>query len=59
MLSYFKQVSQCVDVRQVVDGHNFKVGSGDHLSKGEAADAAKSVDGNALHKMCSCCWFKM
>ena len=53
-------MSQRVDVGQVVDGHHVEVGTCHKLAESETANAAKSIDSNALHEMYRCCcWFKM
>ena len=44
-----EQVRQGGGVGQVVDGYNLNVGTYDEVAKGEAADAAKSVDSDLIH----------
>ena len=45
----FEEVCQRFDVGQVVDGNHLECRTADQLTEGQTADAAKSVDSNALH----------
>ena len=44
-----QQVGQGRSVGEVVDSYNLNVGTYDEVAKGEAADAAKSVDCDLIH----------
>ena len=44
-----QQVRKGVDISQVINGNNREVAAVQHLTEGQSADSAKTIDGNFFH----------